>query len=133
MDILNKYIDIMRIRFSDDLEVTINVEKNIENVLIPSLIFQPILENSFKYGYSYNKTKLKINLNIFKEMNNLVIEIENDGQLLKNKNIKYGTGLKNTEDRLKTLYNDNYKFSIKNNKDLSGVKTIIQFPIQTEG
>lgn len=133
MDILNKYIGIMRIRFSDHLEVAINIEKNLENVLIPSLIFQPILENSFKYGYSYNHTELKISLNIFKEMNNLVIEIENDGQLLKSNDIKYGTGLKNTEDRLKTLFNENYKFSIENKKDLSGVKTIVQFPIQTEG
>jgi len=130
MNILKKYMDIMRIRFTDDLKIVTNITSEIGEVLIPSLLLQPIIENSIKYGYSYNHTKLKITLNIFKQENSLIMKIDNDGEPLKNNELKYGTGLKNTINRLKTLYQENYSFSIKNKNESVGVETIIKIPIQ---
>ena len=125
MKILKKYIDIMSIRFSDHLKVNINIAENLENILIPTLILQPIVENSFKYGYSYNSTDLEINIEINIESPNLNITIENNGEAL-TKPIKYGTGLKNTIDRLQTFYGDNYTFNIDNTS--FGVKTTLILP-----
>lgn len=132
MNILKKYIDIMCIRFSNDLEITMNIENGLDEIFIPSLILLPIIESTINNGYSYDHTKLKIKLELFKRMSNLVMEIENDGQFLINEKTKYETVLKDTEDRLNKLYHDKYLFSIENNKNLSGFKTIIQLPIQAE-
>lgn len=131
MSVLKKYLDIMSIRFSSDLKIDLYIPSELGKVLIPSLLLQPIIENSIKYGYSYNHTKLTITLNIFKHKDNLVIKIDNDGEPLKNGNLKYGTGLKNTINRLKTLYEKNYTFSIKNKVNATGVETIIKIPIET--
>lgn len=132
LKILKRYLDIMSVRFSDHLIIKTNIEDNLENVLIPSLILQPIVENSIKHGYSYATTELEINISIFSNNENLVIEISNTGERLENKEVKFGTGLKNTEERLKTLYNNLYTFQIKNNDNGIGVKTIIAFPIKRE-
>lgn len=130
MKILKRYIDIMSIRFSDHLKVDINIDENLDDVLIPSLILQPIIENNIKHGYSYDFTELEISISIFKKEENLVIEIKNNGAPLNLKTLKYGTGLKNTEDRLKTLYNDAFVLSIQNRTPENGVKTILSFPIK---
>ncbi|WP_191858805.1 sensor histidine kinase [Hanstruepera ponticola] len=130
MKILKRYIDIMSIRFSDHLKVSIHVEDNLGDVLIPSLILQPILENSIKHGYSYDSTDLKIDIDIFQKESNLHIEVINNGEPL-SENIKYGTGLKNTVDRLITLYENNFIFSIENRKDKIGVITQMIIPIKS--
>jgi sensor histidine kinase YesM len=131
IDILSKYLAIMSIRFSDDLKINIDVQEGLDDILIPSLMIQPILENSFKHGYSYENTSLKIDISIKKNNENLEIIIKNNGERLPEK-VSYGTGLKNTDERLKSLYNENYKFSIENNLDNTGVITEIIFPVKYE-
>lgn len=129
IDILKRYLAIMSIRFSDDLKINLEVQEGLDDILIPSLMIQPILENSFKHGYSYENTSLKIDILIKKNNENLQIIIKNDGELLPEK-VSYGTGLKNTIERLKTLYEENFKFSIKNNIDNTGVIAEIIFPVK---
>ncbi|WP_282085841.1 sensor histidine kinase [Aquimarina algiphila] len=129
LTILNKYLDIMKIRFSDHLSIDISIEKEIENVLIPTMIIQPIIENSLKHGYSYDVTNLKVQLNISKRENSLRLHIVNNGKALDSQKPSNGMGLKNIKDRLQTLYDANFDFilsSIPNNK---GVETIITLPI----
>ncbi|PHS28844.1 MAG: histidine kinase, partial [Alkaliphilus sp.] len=62
MNISKRYLDIMSLRFSDHLNVILNIDTSICNTLVPSLILLPILENSIKHGYSYEKTDLEIEL-----------------------------------------------------------------------
>ncbi len=131
MKILKRYIDIMTIRFSDHLQVNIDIEENLDNVLIPSLILQPIIENSIKHGYSYKSTDLVIRITIHKIKNRLHIIICNNGEPLKD-NIKYSNGLINTIDRLKTLYSDQYIFELKNDIKNKEVITKIVIPLKKD-
>ncbi|PWK19693.1 sensor histidine kinase [Xanthomarina spongicola] len=129
--ILEKYMEIMLIRFSDHLSIKIDIEDDVKNALIPSLMVQPIIENSIKHGYSAEHTDLEIKINIYKKKNNLVLEIENNGKILdKNKKRNEGIGIKNSIERLKTLYNTDYSFTFKTLKSKKGVITIIKIPLQ---
>lgn len=133
INLLQKYIDIKSIRFYDHLDVKLKIQDNLENVLIPSMLIQPILENSFKHGYSYNHTYLKIKLHVFKENKNLIIEIINNGKKISsplNELQKLGVGIKNTIDRLEALYKNNYQFTMKNINLNKGVITKISIPFQ---
>lgn len=127
INISKRYLDIMSLRFSEDLEISINVEKEMNHVLVPSLILLPIIENSIKHGYSYYNTRMKIDLTIKTQKDKVAIIISNDGAPLKVRT-KYGNGLQNTIDRLDILYRSNYKFSMKNLKFKKGVQTTIIIP-----
>ncbi len=129
ISILNKYIDIMRIRFSDHLTMDIQIEEGIKDVLIPSMIIQPIIENSFKHGYSYNVENLKVTLNIYKKDNKLFINITNNGEMIDDIQ-SVGMGIKNIKDRLFTLYNKNFDFIFRNLKNNTGVETIMEIPLE---
>ncbi len=126
--ISKRYLDIMALRFSDDLKVSIKVDKGIDNVLVPSLILLPIVENSIKHGYSYDITKLKIELSISMKNKKVHITIENSGECLKTPKPTYGNGLQSTIDRLQVLFKNNYTFTMKNLKNKNGVITTIIIP-----
>ncbi len=131
IDILKKYIDIMLIRFSDHLSIDINISDEVEMALVPSLLTQPIIENSLKYGYSSNHTNLHINISVIKTNKKLIIRIDNNGKALeKNQEIALGTGIRNIKERLETLYGSDYSFSFSSLDHNKGVVTIIKIPFQ---
>ncbi len=94
-----------------------------------SMLLQPFVENSIKYGHSKEHLRLALSIKILKKENQLVFIIKNDGKSLEKKldDIKNnGIGLKNIIERLKTLYADNYTFDMYN--DVEGVITKISIP-----
>ena len=75
LEILTKYLDIMLIRFSDHLTIDIKIDHSLDKALVPSLLTQPIIENSIKYGYSSNHTHLEIKLRVYAKDGQLIIHI----------------------------------------------------------
>ena len=78
-------------------------------------------------------TEIKIKLKIYKDEKYLFIEIENDGELLTKtfeELLQNGTGLKNTQDRLKTLYGNEVSFKVENTDDNNKVVTFIKLPLR---
>lgn len=133
LNILEKYVNIINVRFSDHFSFTSDIDKELMKVKVPSLLLQPIIENSVKHGYSYNVTDLSVHLSVKKINDKVEILISNNGCPLsyRTKSSKGSIGLKNIVERLKTIYKDNYKFTIKNKKDNSGVITNINIPLLT--
>jgi len=93
IDMVKTYIDIENIRFEDKIKLNI-LNKNKQNTKIPKFSIQLLVENAIKHGYQ-NK-QLNININIDKD-----IDVYNDGKITKE--LKFGTGLSNLNDRLKLL------------------------------
>lgn len=131
MVMLNKYIDIEKIRFSEDLQINLNVVPEIGRAEIPSMLLQPVVENSIQHGFSRHHQNLKINIDIFPEDEKLVVLIEDNGQgfdPIKGATIfEKGTGLKNTFERLKSIYSDQYCFFVENLHP--GVRNRIEIPL----
>lgn len=129
--ILEYYLNIVNVRFSDHLTIEKQVEDDLMLKKIPAMLLQPVIENSIKHGYSYDHTDLKIKVSVFQEGRMLVIKIENDGTPISEGHkelLKKGVGLKNINDRLRNLYKNDYFFEIRNKEDNSGVETIIKIP-----
>jgi two-component system LytT family sensor kinase len=129
--ILKKYINIKKTRFPDQLTFNINIESELENVLVPNMLLQPIVENSIKHGYSKKHLTLEIFINIYKKNGYLVVKIENTGKKLDEEVsvlLKKGTGLSNIKERLTSLYGKNCNLNIYNKP--STVITLVSFPIQ---
>lgn len=126
----NKYLEIVKERFSNDLKVTISVSEKAQNVLVPNLILQPIIENSIKHGYSKNHLTLHLKILIKKVDEQILIEITNNGQPLAH-NLQHlttkGIGIKNTLKRLNLLFKNEYNYLLFNKKGL--VITRLVLPI----
>ena len=51
--LLNNYIALMRIRYTDSIDISVNIADNLPDVQIPPLLFISFIENAFKHGISY--------------------------------------------------------------------------------
>lgn len=131
---LTNYIDLMKLRYTDQVDIRIDFPKDIPNVQVPPLLFISFLENAFKHGVSYRQ-KSYISLSIEVVNNTLECKIENsksNGNSNGNGNGNgnqasqdSGIGLENVKKRLRLLYNDDYTLNIQDEKDSFKVLLII--------
>ncbi|GAA3574195.1 hypothetical protein GCM10022395_24170 [Snuella lapsa] len=130
LDLLYKYIEIKKIRFSEHLKFQIYIDDNLENVLVPSMVIQPIVENSIKHGFSKDNPSLMVYISIYKQEENLIVKVKNNGKRITqnfSELLNKGTGIKNLDERLKELYG-HYSLNIYNSS--GHVITEVVFPLQ---
>lgn len=51
IQLVDHYIYILNVRFAGDIHYKKEIEPGLENVLVPSMILQPLVENAVQYGY----------------------------------------------------------------------------------
>jgi two-component system LytT family sensor kinase len=106
------YLDIEQVRFDDRLKVKININDDVKDALVPSLLLQPLVENSIKHAISNRFDGGAITINASKFTGDLLIEVSDNGPgieiALGQEPVFSGVGLQNTKERLKELYGDNY-------------------------
>jgi len=128
LQILRKYLDIEKIRYDEKIHINIIVPEHLYAMPVPPLLFQPIVENSIKHGFSYEHDTLEVELKISSEAGSLRLSIYNNGASLKTNNQVYGVGISNLIARLDTLYSGNFTFNFANAKGRPGVETTLIIP-----
>ena len=105
------YFNIEKARFGDKISLNIDVDENIKNISIPSLIIQPLVENSIKHGLLKKREGGFVNIIAKKENNGCLITIEDNGIGIDQKiidnlddRIDKNIGLKNVHNRIKLIY-----------------------------
>jgi LytS/YehU family sensor histidine kinase len=106
LDVLERYLDIQRLRFSDRLQVTCELEPGTEAALVPALLLQPLVENAIHHGLSTAGTG-RVDIRAARSGDSLVIEVQDDGAGFEREEVRSkGVGLANTRDRLVQLYGE---------------------------
>lgn len=105
------YFNIEKARFGDKITLNIDVDEEIKNTNIPSLIIQPLVENSIKHGLLKKREGGFVNIIAKKESNGCLIIIEDNGVGIEqniinnlNERIDKNIGLKNVHNRIKLIY-----------------------------
>lgn len=75
------YLNIMKMRFDEQLECTLECEEGLDEILVPKLILQPIVENSFNHGFKDKMPpwKLWVDAHMDTESQALVITVRDNG------------------------------------------------------
>jgi hypothetical protein len=111
VDFIKSYIDLMRLRYSNEVKITLKVPNLIPDKSIPPLLFISLLDNAFKHGISYvSESFVEIELAI--KPDKLCFKITNSkNKEISNKSVP-GIGIENTRKRLDLLYKENYTLDI---------------------
>jgi sensor histidine kinase YesM len=132
---LKLYLCIEKVRFEDRLLLDFQVDEEASKALIPSLILQPLVENSIKYAVARSETTGKISINAKVFANELLVELKDDGPGVELVNGDLpkgrGVGIANTKQRLQELYEDKHSFTISNIKP-TGLQVNIRLPYEVE-
>lgn len=116
IDALMLYLDIEKTRFGGRLDLQFDISEESTLAQVPSLLLQPLAENSIKYAIAVNEKGGSIRLRARVEDNELLICLSDTGpgKQIDVPEPKPGrqVGLHNTLDRLKNLYDEAYTFEI---------------------
>lgn len=117
IEFLKSYVDLMKLRISESLDLSINFPSKIPDIQIPPFLFIPFIENAFKHGIgtkgdSYIHIVLEIiDKKIYFRLNNSIPDTKSD-------NGKYsGIGLENARKRLNLLFNGKHELRILERKN----------------
>ena len=127
VDFLNNYIALMRLRYVDDVVITLSVpdQQHCRKVYMPPLLLIVLIENAFKHGISYTNPSY-INISIDVDDEKLKCLVVNSCHTTSNVNEHSGIGLSNIKKRLDLLFENRYSLNIDNsNKQEYRVELII--------
>jgi len=128
---LQLYLDIEKVRFEERLSLQLSIEDPANQALIPSLLLQPLIENAIKYGIARAEGGGQLSLSARVFAGDLLLEISDDGPgcELVDGHIPEarGVGLKNTCERLATLYGSEHSIKLSQT-DPHGLTICIRIP-----
>jgi len=113
VEIARTYLQIEKVRFGDDLDYSINVDKLAEKILIPRFLIQPLIENAVKHGVSVIQEKGVIKLEISKQKDHLLVRVFDNGLDFPDVPIS-GYGLQSLYEKLEIIYGESAKISWEN-------------------
>jgi two-component system, LytTR family, sensor kinase len=129
---IDQYLDIELIRFGPQLRVVKDVAADTLDLLVPSMILQPLVENSIKHGLTAKLGGGTITLRGFRHHGLLVIEVADDGFGMSDdqlqKALTAGIGLSNVNERLRVTYGDTHQLRITSTAD-RGTCARIEIPL----
>ena len=122
IEIIKSYIELQEIRYPKLFNVKININEEIKNINVPALILQPVVENAIFYSMEGDGKEGEINIVGYVKDDFVVIEINDNGKGMSNREInnvfnnKEGinrVGLINVHERIQLNYGKQYGIKIK--------------------
>jgi signal transduction histidine kinase len=135
VEAMNLYLTTERLRFGERLRVEFAVEERALEALVPSLLLQPLIENSIKYAVSPSEQGGTIRVEGRARGVMLELAVSDDGPGLPSLNVGVaapaagrGVGLRNIRERLLVLYEDRHRFATLDNKP--GLRIELGLPLE---
>ena len=116
LDFIDDYLSIELVRFGGKLRVVKEIDADTTDMLVPSMLLQPLVENSIRHGISSRVEGGTITLRARRTGARLAIEVEDDGVGIPEPELSgivgKGIGVSNVKERLTVLYNQDYRMLI---------------------
>lgn len=146
IEFLNSYLAIQKLRLNDRLAVTLDVDSDVRQALVPILLLQPLAENAVKHGFEGTNETGHLTVRADRDGDILVIEVMDDGRGLDDPSalpdisaVKNATtdgsthhadqhGLRNVAMRLQGLYGSSAEWMFKPSES-GGLHVVLRMPL----
>ncbi len=136
LSFVDDYLAIEMVRFGEKLRVVKEIDPATLDLLVPSMLLQPLVENSIRHGLSSKVDGGTIRVRSRMVARRLQILVEDDGVGIPEAKLatlfEQGIGVSNVNERLKVLFGDDYKMWIDSRLG-EGTSTGIELPEQVSG
>src|SRR5262245_23588114 len=116
LESVDEYLDIEVVRFGPQLTVVKDIAPGTLDVIVPSMILQPLIENSIKHGLSRKVGGGRITIKAMRRDGHAVIEVRDGGIGMSEDRLERalgdGIGLSNVNERLRTIYGVQYRLKL---------------------
>jgi two-component system LytT family sensor kinase len=116
LSFIEDYLAIEVVRFGDKLHFERDVAEDTLDMLVPSMLLQPLVENSIKHGLRSKVEGGTIRIRTYRTDNKLHLLVEDDGVGIPEEKLATlldrGIGVNNVHERLKVLFGSEYRMWI---------------------
>jgi two-component system LytT family sensor kinase len=116
LEAIDEYLDIESIRFGPRLRIEKSIDPTSLEIVVPSMLLQPLVENSIKHGLSPKIGEGRITLKSVLERGHLIIDVIDNGVGVASARVEGvqagGIGLRNVNERLRVIYGANYQLQL---------------------
>ena len=117
MDFVKNYVELMKLRSSDKVKISLNIPENYPDKHIPPMLFVSYIENAFKHGISFQiDSFIAINFDI--QDDKLIFSCINSNAARKNDPAHIGIGIENSRKRLDIIFGNSYDLIIDNGTEI---------------
>ena len=131
LESIDEYLAIEVVRFGPLLSVRKEISPDTVDVVVPSMILQPLVENSIKHGLARKVGPGSILIRSWRENGRAVIEVEDDGMGFMMERLEEpmssGIGLANVRERLRVIYGATYQLKLTSEPG-KGTRARIEIP-----
>jgi two-component system LytT family sensor kinase len=131
LSFIDDYLAIEMVRFGDKLKFVKEIDTDSLDRLVPSMLLQPIIENSIRHGLSSKVDGGMIRVRSRLSDGRLHITVEDDGVGIPEAKLatlfEQGIGINNVNERLKVLFGEDYRMWI-DSRPGEGTTTGIEIP-----
>jgi LytS/YehU family sensor histidine kinase len=135
---LKLYLDIERTRFESRLRTRFDIAPDVMEARLPSLLLQPIVENSIKYAVTPSEDGADILIDARRIADRLVLTVADTGPGLARTLVPNDAGVPSTQvgianirERLVQAYGEDHRFELADNSP-QGLIVLIDIPYQTD-
>jgi two-component system LytT family sensor kinase len=116
LESIDEYLDIEVVRFGPQLKVVKQISPDTLDIVVPSMLLQPLVENSIKHGLARKVGGGRITIRTTVRDHHTIIEVHDDGLGMTEDRLERalgdGIGLSNVDERLRTIYGANYRLKL---------------------
>src|ERR1019366_7302947 len=131
LSFIEDYLAIEVVRFGDKLRFEKDVESDTLDMIVPSMLLQPLVENSIKHGLSGKVEGGTIRIRTRRGGSRLELLVEDDGVGIPEERLAtvldQGIGVSNVHERLKVLFGNDYRMWIDSHPG-EGTRVRIEVP-----
>ena len=117
LDFIGHYMDLMKIRYTDKVRITLSLPPTVPDVQVPSLLFTTFVENAFKHGVSYQRESfIEVSVSVDEATQEIDFCCYNS-RIPATEDKHGGVGLQNAKKRLQLIYGDEYELNVISNEE----------------
>ncbi len=114
---MDEYLDIEKVRFGPALTIEKDVDRDTLEIVVPSMLLQPLVENSIKHGLARKMGQGKVTIRARRRDGHVAIEVVDNGVGMSARQLDpqsgTGIGLRNVDERLRVIYGANYHLRLE--------------------
>ena len=143
LNMIDTYIYILNVRYLGEINYEKKYDSRLLDIRMPSMVLQPIVENAITHGIHETERDGNVQLSLHGENNKVVISIKDNGkgiddeiakkimsgEALHKEGDSTGIGLDNVISRLRSYFNQEDVFVIRNREDVAGTEVILYLPM----
>lgn len=117
LEAVDEYLDIESVRFGNSLRIEKDIAPDTLEIIVPSMLLQPLVENSIKHGLARKLGEGRITIRSARANGLVTIEVVDNGVGMAARQLDpqsgTGIGLRNVDERLRVIYGANFQLKLE--------------------